>query len=435
MTVTLAAALCEPIDDDAPCGPDLDFDYDPEYSQFVARSDSILPQESFFDFNRATAKLPEECASVEALLQRSRDLRLLVLLAKFRILNRELAPFVGALEAMAALVDQRWDHVHPAGEDGDFGLRAVVIESLDDIKHVILPLQHAPLIVARRAGAISHRLIQVASGEITPREGENRLDRQVIEVAFAEAELADVTASRDLIARASAALSAIARVFEDRSSASTSLPRLEAALAKIQAGLDEVLVRRDPSAASIAPPAAQADGASHPGGAGLPPVAPSVPLAFADAAAVRGALAAAEGYFRGSEPSSPALLLVAQARQLVGKGLAEAVQLLVPNHASDAVINVGNRHVFELPIERLATLVEDGDGAGESEPSVPPRSVASRGEALDILQQVATHVRVREPSSPIPILCDRARALAERDFMSLLREMLPSGAFRNLDDD
>jgi type VI secretion system protein ImpA len=79
-------------------------------------------------------------------------------------------------------------------------------------------------------------------------------------------------------------------------------------------------------------------------------------------------------------------------------------------------------------------LIEAGSGSETVDTEADPPAAGSRHEALDILQQVATHLRTREPSSAIPLLCERARAMAERDFMSLLREMLPERAFRNLDE-
>jgi type VI secretion system protein ImpA len=430
MTASLAAALCEPIDDDAPCGPDLDLAYDPEYSLFVASAEGILPEESFFTFNRTANDLPKESRRTEALLQRSRDLRLLVLLAKFRILNRELDGFAQALAAMAALLRARWEQVHPAAEDEDFGLRIVVIESLDDMKSVIMPLQHAPLAMSRRVGAVNYRMVQIAQGEVVAREGEPAPDLATVESGFADSEMPVLLASRDNIGAARAALADMQACVEEQGAGSLSLDRLSGALAKVAAVVEAAIVRRDPAAAQ-APAQIQEDAPAD--GAPAAATGPAATIPLATAAEISRALLSAELYFRTSEPSSPALLLVAQARQLVGKSLAESVQLLIPNHSSDAMINLGGRMVFDLPIERLAALVEPGTEIDPAQDEPPPMA-ATRREALDILQQVAGQLRVREPSSAIPLLCERARSLAERDFMSLLREMLPERAFRNLDE-
>jgi type VI secretion system protein ImpA len=68
-------------------------------------------------------------------------------------------------------------------------------------------------------------------------------------------------------------------------------------------------------------------------------------------------------------------------------------------------------------------------------PARPRYRVASRAQAIALLGGVQRYFRVSEPSSPVPMLCDRARAMAERDFMSVLRDVLPKSALRNVNTD
>ena len=58
-------------------------------------------------------------------------------------------------------------------------------------------------------------------------------------------------------------------------------------------------------------------------------------------------------------------------------------------------------------------------------------NVQSRSQAVALLEQVQRFFRAAEPSSPVPMLCERARALAERDFMGVLRDVLPKAALKN----
>ena len=53
------------------------------------------------------------------------DLRLLVLLAKLAILNRDISGFARWVGAIAWLVDNHWDDAHPRAEDGDYAARLV----------------------------------------------------------------------------------------------------------------------------------------------------------------------------------------------------------------------------------------------------------------------------------------------------------------------
>ena len=78
---------------------------------------------------------------------------------------------------------------------------------------------------------------------------------------------------------------------------------------------------------------------------------------------------------------------------------------------------------------------EGGDGEGDEgelggaggTAGKPPRSsgLASRADAVRILQQVATFLRKAEPSSPAPMFIDRAVKLLQMDFTSIVKELMP----------
>jgi type VI secretion system protein ImpA len=145
------------------------------------------------------------------------------------------------------------------------------------------------------------------------------------------------------------------------------------------------------------------------------------------------ALAAAADYFARMEPSNPALLLVRQAQEMVGKSFIEVMRMLVPAHVESAAINIGRDKVFDLPIERMAELATPLSSTAENNAQDIEFSVESRAQALGLLTKVASFFRTAEPSSPIPFLADRARDLAQRDFLSLLNDVLPEGALKTID--
>ena len=105
-----------------------------------------------------------------------------------------------------------------------------------------------------------------------------------------------------------------------------------------------------------------------------------------------------------------------------------------------AAFRIGHDQVFDLPIGKLSELsevvaVQSTDGSdGQGGEAVGYR-VQTRAQAIGLLDLVQRFFRKSEPSSPIPMLCERARALAERDFMSVLRDVLPKSALRNPRDD
>ncbi len=58
----------------------------------------------------------------------------------------------------------------------------------------------------------------------------------------------------------------------------------------------------------------------------------------------------------------------------------------------------------------------------------------TRQQALDLLDGAAAFLRQTEPSSPIPFILEHAKVMAGRDFVTLLRELLPAQVLR-VDDD
>jgi type VI secretion system protein ImpA len=95
-----------------------------------------------------------------------------------------------------------------------------------------------------------------------------------------------------------------------------------------------------------------------------------------------------------------------------------------------------------LPVGKLGSLPNVRAGAegatpGEEGPpplgAVTPRyEIETRSQAIALLDQVQRYFRHSEPSSPVPMICERARALAERDFMAVLRDVLPKAALKNI---
>jgi len=50
---------------------------------------------------------------------------------------------------------------------------------------------------------------------------------------------------------------------------------------------------------------------------------------------------------------------------------------------------------------------------------------AVREEAVRALEAVANYFRKNEPSSPVPLLCDRAKGLVSRGFLEVLADIAP----------
>jgi type VI secretion system protein ImpA len=433
------AALCTPLSDADPCGPDLDLEGDDDYINFFANVEGILPAKFFSDedgspFDRTTIDIPAQINAMKPLLRRTRDLRLLILEARLSILNKDLAGFGQGLAATAWWLEKFWGAVHPRPMPGDFGGRPTVIAALD-LPTVIFPLQYAPLLEARRLGQISYRSWMIATGEAKPRPGDVELTEPAIRDAISAADPAVLATARENIALVKTSVDNIRKSFYTNGQA----PGLDKLLALAKA-IQEFI---DPAASAPVAEDVSANGADS-GAADAAGVTGAAPASLAQ---VRDALAAIAGYYSRSEPSSPILLLVRQAHDLIGKSFFEVMNVLVPSQVERAAFHIGADLFFDLPLEKLSGFAEAPSGAqdsaddgGESSGDAPakpaPRyAVASRAQAIALLHQVHQYFRRFEPASPVPMLCERARALAEQNFMDVLRNVLPKDALRNINDE
>ena len=397
----------EPISPEAPCGPDLDLAGDTDFMNFLAAIEGQLPA-SFFSFDRKSIDFPAAFETAAQLRKRTHDLRLVLLVAKLAVLNRDFFAFARAVAETAALLSQYWEEAHPSGEDGDYSSRLAQLGTLDDGPVVVLPLQYATLLQSEREGPLAYRAVMVNAGEVKLREGEKLASTGAIERILTGLDMPVLMNLHATLTQLRDDLGAIAEITAERAGASGAV-KFNALAPLVDKMIDfaqAALVRRDPT---LAPASAASEGSQAETQAG--------PGTFTSLAAVDAALASALGYFQTQEPSSPALLLIVQARATLGKNLYEVIRLLAPRHAENARVFVGPTGAFSIPVSNL----QDAPALDFSPADAPPAE--SRALAFALVEQVATHLRNVEPSSPAPYLLDRARALAARDFLNLLGEV------------
>jgi type VI secretion system protein ImpA len=446
------AALCTPLSEADPCGPDLDLEGDEKYLNFFMTAEGILPSSFFSTSPVDTGKpffsaqddqsvavreaLPGQIEAIKPLLARTRDLRLLVMRARLLILNRDLGGFAATLAAVAELLDRFWDRVHPCPKEGAPEAKQLALSPLD-FPTVVFPLQFAPLLESPRLQAVTYRAWMVASGEMSARPGELKHPTRDISDAIADAKPEVLAAVRRHVALLKSSLARIRGAFMAQGS-SYGLEKLPALVERISAFIDPVAAAREQAEQEVA---ADGSGAEARKDGAIVESAGAAPATLAQA---KEALAAIAAYYSRLEPSSPTLPLVRQAHQLIGKSFIEVMNILVPSQIDKAAFQIGTEQVFELPVSRLAKLSEAASDtprapaaadAGAPQPAQGADSsgysVKSRRQAVALLEQVQRFFRAVEPSSPVPMLCERARALAERDFMGVLRDVLPKAALKN----
>ena len=416
------ADIDKPVTAEQPCGPDPDLDL--EIQNFLPVAEGRLPA-SYRDFNRKTFEANPALQALQTYLGRSRDIRFLVLAAKYHILSDDLAGFAEAVTAMHTLLSGQWEHCHPTATAGGNELRAAYLKSLDDLPTSVFPLQSATLLNEKRLGAISMRSILIASKQLAARAGETVPEGGAIHDAFMRIEpveqLIGLRKSVDAIA---ASLAGIRQLFIDQAGYETApqFDQLPALVTAISAYLSEVLRARVPREAAAAE-SAEVEAAGSERGAAAAVAAPSQEIASVGEASA--ALLAILVYYAVNEPSSPSRLLLKQAHQLVGKSFVEAMKILAPAVAEKAKIPFGGDAPFALTFAQLAALPADDAKPRDAKAETEARTfnAATRAEASVLMGQVERYFRNTEPSSPIPMLVERARNFVAKGFAELLKEM------------
>jgi type VI secretion system protein ImpA len=427
-----------PLSAKSPCGPDLDLEGDGAFQNFDALVSGMLPDDYFRWVKKPSdqkPELPPMLREADALMARTQDLRLYALDAKLSLLNQDFARFVRDLAWIAALLIHRWDDVHPRVEGGDFGLRQFQLQSLEDQSSVLLPLDYVTIVESSRLGSLSYRAQKVATGAATARvdtkldaRGQPQVEYEekfmpgsAIERLLRDIEIETLEEAYERLETAAAAIAAIEATTQTKwgDENAVKLDLLSPLVGEMRIFIYEALVRRDPARAPPPPPGPAHEDEKGEAGASA---GPSTPASFQSLAEVDAALAAALGYFKTREPSSPALWLVAQARETLGKNLYEVMKMLAPAHADTARVFVGPDSSFTVLLKTLAPAASPPVERRDAEPS------PSRAAALSAIDAVANHLRRVEPSSPAPFLLERARSLAARDFVNLLYDVLPEKA-------
>ena len=440
--------VVSPVSPDDPCGPDLEGQND--FDNALASLEGRFPQ-SYLKFSNppkvsnpsemtelaAGFNLAAELAPLAALLKRSRDIRLLVPAAKLSILAGDFGRFSEIVTATATLLVNSWEGVHPRAFEGSFAIRESHLSLVDDSPTVNMPLQEKPFITLRRLGPVSFRTQLLASKAITPRDKEIIIDEGALREALVKSDdFADIKSVHAQLNGSFEALKQIRAIFIQHAGGQNapSFDRLNAILTPFTVYLQSIIEEREPSAPAAPPapeegeeaevtPAGEATGTTMGTAAAPSAVRPAAVKTLSEAAA---ALKAVETYFRQSEPSSPAALLVRQAQQLVGKSFIEAMTVLNPALAEKAAIRIGGEMQLIVSAKQMVALAQLSAaeaGAGEAP---PPPPVTSRLEASTAMEAVEKFYQRSEPSSPIPLLLNRARTYAGKDFATLMKEIGPA---------
>ena len=229
--------------------------------------------------------------------------------------------------------------------------RLIAISALD-ISTVIFPLQYVPLFDARQLGTITYRALLIATGEVKPRTGEEKLAASAIIEARGGAGPAALAPARKHIAMLKSALDRIRNAFAVRGTS---------------AGLDNVaaLVAKNPS---LHRSRRGSEGSAHRNGGksgrpiGSAGVGVWTHVRLPKPARLLPPLPAITALGNLRARICP---LVRQAHQLIGKSFIEVISILVPNHMEKAAFRIGRRESVRIADRQAVRFVREGRAAGQ----------------------------------------------------------------------
>ncbi|TWI69407.1 type VI secretion system protein ImpA [Pseudoduganella lurida] len=338
-------ALLLEVGEGDPCGPDLE--YDPA---FLALEQAALGKPEVQYGETLSPAVPPEWKAVRqlarGLLERSRDLRLLVTLARSELALAGMAGLAGTLAAIAALLEERWAHVHPqldADDGNDPTLRINSLALLTD-PLFLREVRETPLLVLPGLGAFALRDLEFANGELPVPPGATVLELPSIAAAMLDVPAPVFGQAFDAVARASdgALRIEIALVREVGSAQALNLDPLTKLLKRAHDFLAAQAAARTGDAAGIgAAEAGLAQGLAEGGAAGgaRQPATGDI----ASRADVIRMLDRIGQYYRQHEPSSPVPLLLERARRLVPKNFFEIIEDLAPDGLQQLLVVSGPR--------------------------------------------------------------------------------------------
>jgi len=202
--------LAEPIDDDAPCGEDLEYDNDFAAMEAAAAGkpeqqvgDSIIAAE---DPNWRQAK----SKSLD-LLARTKDIRVCVVLARALLQDEGFDGLRAAFELTFQLLSKYWPQVHPQldeEDDDDPTARVNAILGFCDSPTMLYPIQTTPFIRSVMGAITIADLAPVADSEEEeddgydtyddePRRKSNKPERPNIDAVMQGCEIEDLKATID----------------------------------------------------------------------------------------------------------------------------------------------------------------------------------------------------------------------------------------------
>lgn len=325
-----------PLSEEAPCGPDLEYDND------------------FLEINKAAEGKPgtqfgpgepPDWRNVRersvAMLERTRDLRVAVLWLRASVSLDGFGALPQGLRLLHGLLDRFWDTLHPLPdpEDGDPYGRMNALTVLREQENGLLgDLHRASVCNVRGLGDLKGRAVALALGQVGARSDEQVLNKEQVGQMLAAAVAAQPDL-REQPAQALAQLAALSTLANERAGADGA-PDFKPlnSLLKELAGLMPGAATEADSAEGV-PGDADADGGAGSGTGASARAGLSGAIHSRDDA-VRAIDMVCE-YLERAEPTNPAPLLLRRARRMINRNFLQLMKEFAPDAMAEVARVMG----------------------------------------------------------------------------------------------
>jgi len=319
------------INQDSPCGDDLEFEVDALVDQAQGTPEQTMGDAIIAAVEPDWKVLRKDIFTV---LERSRDVRLSVLLT--RVLSHT-DGFVGLDQGVSLtneLLQRYWEHVHPQEDDGEFICRINTLREMNEFTVLLGVVRLLPL-TQSRMGRFSLRDIELSEGKISPSDDTDVVKMSQISAAFQDTDIDFLKKNKNSIAHALDQVQSIGDVVTQHLGAADSVD-----LSKLVALLKSLLKVLEPYTKNME--TSETETLDQSDDVGVSAVIAGGEKTMADIKGVSGredvvkSLEAICDYFAKYEPSSPVPLLLVRAAKMVNMDFKELLSELAPDGLSQA---------------------------------------------------------------------------------------------------
>jgi len=319
--------LLGPVSEQAPCGPNLEYDADFQALEAAARG---KPEQVIGEVR--VAPVPPIWTDVrdlaQELLGKTKDLRVAIWWMRSAIALSGLVGARDGLKLIHRLLTTFWEDIHPQIDpaDRDPGFRINALSGLLDASTVLSEIRHAVIADVPRKGRVTVSDVLVATGRLQP--GAGVAGRTLAEVRSLLQESASESARLEAAVEAFALENDVQRFMLEKVGAERMpdfqplrdllAPVAETCRAALEASTGGSTTQSPPGDGTQESQAAQA-------------AAPGVIRTREDAIRILDRVCE---YLERSEPANPAPLLIRRAQRLMSKNFMEIIEDLTPDSAA-----------------------------------------------------------------------------------------------------